>query len=90
MSNIIERLRNALQPKGTAPIVILRPLGIGIEMHADFVSKCIDELEQIPMRAAMGEMPSNLEKLAYQLLLDSAYIDPKHEREREQWLKENT
>lgn len=90
MSNIIERLRNALQPKGTAPIVILRPLGIGIEMHADFVSKCIDELEQIAMMAPLGCEPSNLEKLAYQLLLDSAYIDLKHEREREQWLKENT
>lgn len=87
MNDIIQRLRNELQPKGTAPIVILRPLGIGIEMHADFVTKCIDELEKMPIRAAMGDGPSNLEKLAYQLLLDSAYIDPKHEREREEWLK---
>ena len=90
MSNIIERLRNNLQPKGTAPIVILRPLGIGIEMHAEFVSKCIDELEHIAMMAPLGGQPSNLEKLAYQLLLDSAYIDPKQEREREQRLQENT
>jgi hypothetical protein len=90
MTDIIKRLRNNLQPKGTAPIVLLRPMNsVGIEMHVDFVSKCIDELEQIPVRAAMGDMPSNLEKLAYQLLLDSAYIDPKHEREREQWLKDN-
>lgn len=88
-NTIIERLRARLQPQGTAPIVILRPMGIGIEMHADFVTKCIDELEKIPVRAAMGDGPSNLEKLAYQLLLDSAYIDPKHEAEREQWLKEN-
>jgi len=87
MNNLIQRLRKELQPKGTAPIVILRPLGIGIEMHADFVTKCIDELEKMPVRAAMGDGPSNLEKLAYQLLLDSAYIDPKHEREREEWLK---
>jgi len=86
--NIIERMRQELQPKGTAPIVILRPMGIGIEMHADFVAKCIDELERIPMRAAVGEVPSNLEKLAYQLLLDSAYIDPKAEREREDRLAE--
>jgi hypothetical protein len=85
--SIIERLRNALQPKGTAPIVILRPLGIGIEMHSDFVSKCIDELEQMPVRAAMGEPPTNLEKLAYELLLDSAYIDLKQEREREEFLR---
>lgn len=86
---IISRLRAQLQPKGTAPIVILKPLGVGIEMHKDFVSKCIDELERIPARAAVGDMPSNLEKLAYQLLLDSAYIDPKHEAEREAWLKAN-
>ena len=87
---LIERLRNNLQPKGTAPIVLLRPLNsCGIEMHSDFVNKCIDELERMPALAAVGYTPSNLEKLAYQLLLDSAYIDPKHEAEREQWLKDN-
>jgi hypothetical protein len=74
---IIEQLRNHLQPRGTAPIVILRPRGVGLEMHADFVSKCIDELERMPMLAVLGENPSNLEKLAYMLLCDSAYIDPK-------------
>ena len=88
-NTIISRLRAQLQPKGTAPIVILKPLGCGIEMHKDFVSKCIDELERIPARVACGDMPSNLEKLAYQLLLDSAYIDPKQEAEREEWLKAN-
>lgn len=89
---IISRLRSNLQPKGTAPVVLLRPMSsVGIEMHVDFVQKCIDELEQIVMMARVGiQEPSNLEKLAYQLLLDSAYIDPKHEREREEWLKENT
>ena len=90
MTDIIQRLRNNLQPRGTAPIVILRTLGVGIEMHSDFVNKCIDELEQMPMRAALGETPTNLEKLAYQLLLDAAYIDLKQEAEREAWLKENT
>ena len=86
--DIISRMRDNLQPKGTAPIVLLRPLGYGIEMHVDFVQKCIDELEQIPNRVALGDMPSNLERLAYQLLLDSAYIDPKHEAEREARLAE--
>lgn len=87
--DIIQRLRANLQPMGTAPIVLLRPLGsAGIEMHVDFVQKCIDELEQIPNRVALGDMPSNLERLAYQLLLDSAYIDPKHEADREARLAE--
>ena len=88
MTDIIQRLRANLQPKGTAPIVILRTLGVGIEMHPDFVNKCIDELERMPMRAAMGDAPTNLEKLAYQLLLDAAYIDLKHEAEREARLAE--
>ena len=74
---IIEQLRNNLQPKGTAPIVILRTLGIGIELHADFVTKCINELEQIELLAMVGEEPSNLERLAFMLLCDGAYIDPK-------------
>ena len=74
---VIEQLRNSLRPQGTAPLVILRPMGIGLELHADFVTKCIDELERIPMLAVLGEEPSNLEKLAYMLLCDSAYIEPK-------------
>lgn len=87
MSDIIQRLRNNLQPKGSAPLVILKPLGVGIEMHSDFVAKCIDELEMMAVRAELGDKPSNLEKLAYQLLLDSAYIDPRHERAQEEFLR---
>jgi hypothetical protein len=87
--DIIERLRNNLQPRGTAPVVQLRIAGCGI-FDSNFVSKCIDDLENITLRAHVGDPPSNLEKLAYQLLLDSAYIDLKHESEREKWLKENT
>lgn len=74
---IIEQLRNSLQPRGTDPIVILRTMSVGIVLHADFVTKCIDELERMPMRAMLGEEPSNLERLAYMLLCDSAYIEPK-------------
>ncbi len=84
---IIRRLRNTLLPKGSAPIVLLNTLGpAGIETHVDFVQKCIDELEQMPVRAALGDGPTNLEKLAYQLLLDSAYIDLHHEAEQERFL----
>jgi hypothetical protein len=87
--DIIKRLRGNLQPRGTAPVVQLRIAGHGM-FNSDFVSKCIDDLEKIPLRAHLGDHPSNLEKLAYQLLLDSAYIDLKQESEREKWLKENT
>jgi hypothetical protein len=87
--NIINRLRDTLQPRGTAPVVQLRLAGHGM-FNSDFVSKCIDDLEKLPLRSHLGEHPSNLEKLAYQLLMDSAYIDLEHERNREQWLKDNT
>lgn len=87
--DMIQRLRNKLQPKGTAPVVFLQALGpAGMEMHVDFVRACIDELEKMPLRAELGHGPSNLEKLAYQLLLDSAYINPRAEAEREAWLAE--
>jgi hypothetical protein len=84
---LIERLRNNLHPRGTAPVVQLHLAGYGM-FNSDFVSKCLDELEQMPMRAAVGDGPTNLEKLAYQLLMDSAYIDLKQEAEREERLAE--
>ena len=84
MNDTIQLLRERLQPKGRAPVVLLRPMhSVGIEMSAAFVSKCIDELERMPLRMAVGEPPTNLEKLAYQLLLDSAYIDPTKEKANE-------
>jgi hypothetical protein len=85
---LVERLRNALQPQGTAPIVGLNTRRAGIWMNKEFVDKCLDELERMPMRAAVGNGPTHLEQLAYQLLLDSAYIDLKHEAEREAKLAE--
>ena len=83
--NVIGRMRDHLQPKGTAPIVQLQLAGHGM-FNSDFITKCINELERMDIRAVMGEGPTNLEKLAYQLLKDSAYIDIKAEEEREIWM----
>lgn len=69
---VIERMRNALQPGGTAPVV-----GLHLNnrfFNKDFVDQCIDELERVAVRAQLGEMPNPLERLAYTLLCDSAYI----------------
>jgi hypothetical protein len=71
---IIERLRANLRPTGTAPIVQLHIDGYGF-YDADFISKCIDDLEKMEVCAALGDGPNNLEKLAYELLLSSAYIE---------------
>jgi len=73
---LIEQLRNNLQPKGTANIVLLKPqYSVGMELSADFVSECITELERIPLMASLGQPPSNLECLAYMLLCDSAHVN---------------
>lgn len=74
MSDIIQQLREQLQPRGTAPLVQLHLDNQGI-YNFDFISKCIDELEKMPVRAALGDQPSCLEKLAYDILLSSAYIE---------------
>jgi hypothetical protein len=73
---LIEQLRNNLQPQGTANTVLLKPQhSVGIELSADFVNKCIGELERWPIMASLGQSPSNLERLAYMLLCDSALIE---------------
>ena len=82
---LIEKLRNNLQPRGTLPVV-------GLHLNerffdAGFINSCIDELDRMTARAAVGDKPSNLEKLAYTLLMDSAYIDIEHEREQRAKLK---
>ena len=74
---VIEKMRNNLRPQGTAPIVMLHTNGSGLWLNHEFVTTCIDELERMPMKAALGQEPSNLEKLAYMLLCDSAYIETK-------------
>lgn len=71
---ITERMRNALQPQGTSPIVRLHCGNSDMYVNHDFVTKCIDELDKMQARALLGDAPSNLEKLAYMLLCDSAYI----------------
>lgn len=71
-SKLIERLRSALVPRGTADIV---PLHLEERFFShSFITKCIDELEKMPIRAALGDTPTALEQLAYHLLCDSAYI----------------
>lgn len=76
MSDIIQQMRNNLQPGGTAPIV-------GLYLHnrffnKEFIDQCIDELEKVALRAQLGELPNPLEKLAYTLLADSAGVPTKN------------
>jgi hypothetical protein len=72
--SITERMRHYLQPKGTAPVVQLHLADHGMFKH-DFIEACIDELDKMHIRVALGQPPTKLEQLAYSLLCDSAYID---------------
>lgn len=71
--NTIARLRETLVPGGTLPVVHIQMNDPFVDYS--FIQSCIDELEKIPARAAVGDKPSNLEKLAYALLCDSAFIE---------------
>lgn len=73
-------MRAYLQPGGTSPTVRLSFYSgygsSGAFFHLEFVQKCIDLLEKKTVLAAAGVEPLNdLEKLAAQLLMESAYID---------------
>lgn len=70
--SITELMRERLHPLGTANISRLQMDNAYV--NYDFVLACIEELDRMPLYAALGEKPSNLEKLAYMLLCDSAYI----------------
>ena len=74
--SLTNRLRAQLQPQGTAPIVFVKTRGLGLVLDSEFVNKCIDELDRVNLSAVLGiQSPSNLEKLAFMLLCNSAYID---------------
>jgi hypothetical protein len=68
---LLAALRNSLQPKGTAPIVCLHLQGARF-MNADFISKCLNELETAMV---LGNTLNSMERLALEVMLDSAYLD---------------
>ena len=72
--SITDQMRKTFVPSGTAPIVQLSLSEYGLA-NSDFVLKCIEELEHLPLRTQLGNPPTNLEKLAYRLLCDSAFIN---------------
>lgn len=81
---VLEKLQNAvksggyLAPGGTLPVVRLHTAHMFVDY--EFVKGCVNELEVLTVRIALGDLPNNLEKLAYMLLCDSAYIDLSKEK----------
>lgn len=77
MSDITTYLKAVLKPGGSAPIV---PIGWHMSTSRsafydkEFVDECIDEIDRVIARRTVDE-PSALERLAIQLLLESAYVE---------------
>lgn len=79
LPDLIKSMREALQPKGTAPLVRIGFLNSTLSnccfMDLKFVQDCIDEVERMEARVLVGDKPTKLELLAIELLCSSAYID---------------
>lgn len=75
MKNLIEELKSNLIPKGSEPVVKLF-LNNNSYYNEKFVQKCISDLvaKSLIVRSELDDFTS-LEKLAIQVLFDSAYIN---------------
>ena len=75
MSSIIERMRANIKPRcgASSPLVYIR-LNEGTFYAPAFIDKCISELGGMEARAELGQPPSCLEQLEYDMLKDKAYI----------------
>ena len=80
MPSITDMLRERTKPQGTANLTYLE-LG-GLFYDRNFIQQCIEELERIPTMAALGEMPSPLQKLAYDILIKGCHLDQDIENAR--------
>ena len=70
---ITRRMRENLEPKGTLDVCYIH---INTHYEREFIWKCIEELEKISMLHALDDkIPSCLERLAYELLMESAYLN---------------
>ena len=63
---LVEKLREELQPKGTAPVV---KLFLFYYAEKDFVEDCLKELDKI---ISIGEDLSPLQKVAVKVLITSS------------------
>ena len=78
MSDATEYLKRCLQPGGTADIV---PIGWHCSTSRSafydraFVHSCVDEIDKVTVRAMLGETPTPLERLAIELLMESAHFE---------------
>ena len=78
---VVEKLRNKFETDETPELIRLH-----LE-HAffkqPFIHECIRDVERLAVRIQMEDKISNLEKLAYLLLCDSAYIEFKQSERKE-------
>ena len=69
---LVQVVRAACQPRGSAPVVNMGDLGTFFLSH-EFVEAAIDQMAVLPVLKACAE-PSALEKLGIELLLAKAGV----------------
>lgn len=72
--DVINELKSALVPQGTLPVVRLF-LNSSSYFNKPYIDECIQDLEKAIFNISLGEPLTALQKLAINVLLDSAYIE---------------
>lgn len=72
-NEILQQMRDVLVPKGSADLVRLGKTEMFFE--SGFVKSCLNELSRMRILAVLGEEASPLQKLAYEVLKSSAFIE---------------
>lgn len=70
-ATLVSTLRTVHAPKGKEDVILLRPGGSGfLEVSSADITACINQIERMPILAAIGHDPSPLETLAIRLLIE--------------------
>lgn len=78
---LVQKLKNNLKSEGNLGVIGLR---LNNRFFSeDFISRCIDEIDKFSIRLALDDKVNDLERLAFYLLCDSAYIDLQEEQQKE-------
>lgn len=71
---LTNRIRNWFYSQGNGTVARIQ-CNINPYYNLDFIEKCIKDIDSIIIRYSMGDEISNLEKLAIDVLVQSAYIE---------------
>lgn len=67
---ILQQMRDQLRPQGTTDVVRVA----GMFFNSGFINSCVNELSRLRLTAMLGEKPTPLQQLAYEVLKNAASI----------------